>query len=78
MTYDVKKAIEMQFRISETLARHYEMRIATEVYMERVGKVMDGAGRKLTAEEILSDEVATHLRHIHRMNELLDAYMTET
>jgi hypothetical protein len=54
-------------------ARLYEQRIATGLYKQHVGRVRDGAGRVLTEEELLADEVTTMRRHIELAQEHIDA-----
>jgi len=60
---------------SHTRARHFELRLMTGAYKERVGKVYRGPisdGVLMTEGEIALDEVRTHDAHIRRAEDLLD------
>lgn len=59
---------------SQLRAAYFQQRIATGVWKEKVGQVRKGGfeGPLASEDEVLSMEVDTMLRHIHRAEEHLD------
>jgi hypothetical protein len=64
-------ALQSQLAVRQAYVTYYDARIRSGVYKTRkVQKGIDGPYK--TEEELLADELATMLRHIHLMNELSD------
>lgn len=61
-----------QVKQSQLLAEYYKLRIETGQYVDRVVRRGGLDGALLSKEELLADETATMLRHIHLAQSNLD------
>lgn len=63
-----------QIAVEQAYVAYFQARIQSGSYKTRV--VMKGGygddKERMTKDELLDDELATMLRHIHRMNEIID------
>lgn len=64
-------ALQSQLAVRQAYVTYFDARIRSGVYKSRM--VTKGiGGPQFTEDELLQDELATMLRHIHMMNELSD------
>lgn len=67
-----KRIALLQAKQFQLRADYFKLRIENKLYVDRLGKVFNGAGVPFTIEQILDDEMAIMHRHIHHAQTYID------